>query len=354
MRNLDGYASFFAEARAKQGIHKQRRQRGESNSNKAHKEYLAHIYADRTPKDYARVKQAVKKDLRHGRRWSILVDGFVADKGTPSRSQWYDKNVTISSNRETQDYFSGTQPERLDRSQIDCFEGVIGEINRPWTQDQVEDEEDENDVETTVGTIVSKKTASKQRNKTATTGRGEKNTATQSLALIDIDPPNEAVEIQYRLLTRCFFEGKSIKQGRLNPTIKDDLGSTVDIRKLITEQQVIAKAYADSLGYACQRVSIRALASHERTTAKQKNEDELDVEETPFFWNQLEDDIKRWYEQKKNDLTITLTSHWGRRSDGAISISMPPSQQETSSSTNKPKNTSTIKLQAERQEYQDR
>ena len=43
MRNLDGYASFFAEARAKQGIHKQRRQSGESNSNKAHKEYLAHI-----------------------------------------------------------------------------------------------------------------------------------------------------------------------------------------------------------------------------------------------------------------------------------------------------------------------
>ena len=79
MRNLDGYATFFAEARAKQGIHKQTRQSGESNSNKAHKEYLAHIYADRTPKDYERVKQALKKDLRHGRRWSILVDGFVAD-----------------------------------------------------------------------------------------------------------------------------------------------------------------------------------------------------------------------------------------------------------------------------------
>ena len=73
------YASFFAEARAKQGIHKQTRQSGESNSNKAHKEYLAHIYADRTPKDYERVKQALKKDLRHRRRWSILVDRFVAD-----------------------------------------------------------------------------------------------------------------------------------------------------------------------------------------------------------------------------------------------------------------------------------
>ena len=56
MRNLDGYVSFFVEARAKQGIHKQTRQSGESISNKAHKEYLAHIYADRISKNYARVK----------------------------------------------------------------------------------------------------------------------------------------------------------------------------------------------------------------------------------------------------------------------------------------------------------
>jgi len=81
MRNLDGYTSFFAEAQAKQRIPKQTRQSGESSSNKAHKEYLAHIYADRTPQDYERVKQALKKDLRHGRRWSILVDGFVTNDG---------------------------------------------------------------------------------------------------------------------------------------------------------------------------------------------------------------------------------------------------------------------------------
>jgi hypothetical protein len=81
IRNLDGYTSFFAEAQAKQRTHEYTRQSGESSSNKAHKEYLAHIYADRTPKDYKRAKQALKKDLRHGRRWSILVDGFVADDG---------------------------------------------------------------------------------------------------------------------------------------------------------------------------------------------------------------------------------------------------------------------------------
>ena len=27
------------------------------------------------------MKQALKKDLRHGRRWLILVDGFVTDGG---------------------------------------------------------------------------------------------------------------------------------------------------------------------------------------------------------------------------------------------------------------------------------
>jgi len=46
MRNLDGYTSFFAEAQAKHRIHEHTRQSGESNSNKAHKEYLAHIYVD--------------------------------------------------------------------------------------------------------------------------------------------------------------------------------------------------------------------------------------------------------------------------------------------------------------------
>lgn len=68
MRNLDGYTSFFAETQAKQKTHRQVRQRGESNSNKAHKEYIAYLYADRIPRDYKRAKESLKKDLRHGRR----------------------------------------------------------------------------------------------------------------------------------------------------------------------------------------------------------------------------------------------------------------------------------------------
>lgn len=81
MRNLDGYTSFLAEAQAEQKSHRQIRQRGESNINKAHKEYIAYLYADRTPRDHKRAKEGLKKDLRHGRRWSILVNGFIADDG---------------------------------------------------------------------------------------------------------------------------------------------------------------------------------------------------------------------------------------------------------------------------------
>lgn len=80
-RNLNGYSSFFAETQAKHRTEKHTRQSGVKTSSAAHKEYLAHIYADRTPKDYKRVKQGLKKDLRYGRRWSILLDGFVTDDG---------------------------------------------------------------------------------------------------------------------------------------------------------------------------------------------------------------------------------------------------------------------------------
>ena len=80
-RNLAGYNAFLAEAQAEQRIEKRTRRSGERSSSKAHTEYLAHIYADRIPKDYKRAKQGLQKDLRHGRRWSILIDGFVTDDG---------------------------------------------------------------------------------------------------------------------------------------------------------------------------------------------------------------------------------------------------------------------------------
>ena len=81
LRNLNGYTSFLVEAQAKQRICTKKRSREEINSNKAHQEYLAHIYADRTPRNYQRIKRAFKKNLRHGRRWSILINNFLADDG---------------------------------------------------------------------------------------------------------------------------------------------------------------------------------------------------------------------------------------------------------------------------------
>lgn len=80
-RNLDGYSSFFADTQAKHWTEKHTRQSEVKNSSAAHTEYLAHIYANRTPKNYKHVKQGLKKDLRYGRRWSILLDDFVTDDG---------------------------------------------------------------------------------------------------------------------------------------------------------------------------------------------------------------------------------------------------------------------------------
>ena len=127
----------------------------------------------------------------------------MGDKmATPTPSQWFDDNATISSHSETQDYFSGTQPEHLERNQTSYFEGVTGEANRAWTQDQMgdedEDKEDHNNIETVVGTVVSKKAASTRRNEKETTVGEEKKAITQSLASVDIDSPNKAVEIQIR------------------------------------------------------------------------------------------------------------------------------------------------------------
>ena len=297
-------------------------------------------------------KETPKAPVSNFRR--LLAAQALRELNTPTPSQWFNSEATMTSNHDTQEYFTGTQPEREERSQIDCFEGVIGEANRPWTQDQVENEEDDNETGTIVESVVSKKTAPTQRSKTSTSVGGGKKARTQSLAAADIDSSQDAVAIQYKLLTRCFYEGKPLKTRRLNPIIEDDVGSTISIHTLIAEQEEEAKKFADSQGLACQRVSIRVLATHERTTAKQRIDDELDVEETHSFWAQLEDDIVRWSRLKRKDLTITLTSNWGRRSDGVIPLPATPSQNETSSSTNRPKNTSTTKLRAEMNEYQVR
>lgn len=83
LRNLTGHTSFLAEAQAEQAICCPKSVKGVKPivNDKAHKECLAHIYADRIPRDHRRLKQALNEDLRHGRRGSVLVDGFLADNG---------------------------------------------------------------------------------------------------------------------------------------------------------------------------------------------------------------------------------------------------------------------------------
>jgi hypothetical protein len=74
---LNGYEVFVteAEAQVKQGSRACRSR--ETTSQMAHKDYLAHIYADRAPRDFEKAKRALKKNLEFGRRWTILVDGYV-------------------------------------------------------------------------------------------------------------------------------------------------------------------------------------------------------------------------------------------------------------------------------------
>ena len=73
-------AEAKTESQIKQRHH--RRRTGETNNQKAHKDYLAYIYADRTPKDFDKAKQALKKNLEFRRRWSILVDDYINEDNT--------------------------------------------------------------------------------------------------------------------------------------------------------------------------------------------------------------------------------------------------------------------------------
>ena len=77
INNLNSYEAFVteAEAQVKQGS-RARRSR-ETTSQMAHKDYLAHIYTDRAPRDFEKAKHALKKNLEFGRRWAILVNGYV-------------------------------------------------------------------------------------------------------------------------------------------------------------------------------------------------------------------------------------------------------------------------------------
>jgi hypothetical protein len=80
-RTLEGYNDFHREA-TKQRINcTQARASGENDNNKAHKEYVKHMFPDKHLNDLSTEQAALKKDLQFARRWAILVEGYVEKKG---------------------------------------------------------------------------------------------------------------------------------------------------------------------------------------------------------------------------------------------------------------------------------
>ena len=72
--------AFFAKAEGEMKRKGFTRRTGETNGQKAHKEYLVHIYTGRASEDFDKARKSLKRNLEFGRRWSVLVDGFV-DEG---------------------------------------------------------------------------------------------------------------------------------------------------------------------------------------------------------------------------------------------------------------------------------
>jgi hypothetical protein len=76
-RTLEGYNEFHRQA-TKQRINGiQARGSGENDNNKAHKEYVKHMFPDGNPETLLAALAALKKDLQFARRWAIWVDGYV-------------------------------------------------------------------------------------------------------------------------------------------------------------------------------------------------------------------------------------------------------------------------------------
>jgi hypothetical protein len=58
----------------------QARGSGENDNNKAHKEYVKHMFPDGQPETLLAALAAIKKDLQFARRWAIWVEGYNEKK----------------------------------------------------------------------------------------------------------------------------------------------------------------------------------------------------------------------------------------------------------------------------------
>ncbi|KAH6668373.1 hypothetical protein B0J14DRAFT_600566 [Halenospora varia] len=76
-QTLEGYSEFHRQATKQRINGTQARGSGENDNNKAHKEYVKHIFPDGHPETLLAAPAALKKDLQFARRWAIWVEGYV-------------------------------------------------------------------------------------------------------------------------------------------------------------------------------------------------------------------------------------------------------------------------------------
>lgn len=81
-RILEGYNDFHREATTQRINGMQARASGENDNNKAHKEYVKHLFPDQNINALLVEQAALKKDLQFARRWAIWVDGYAEKKGS--------------------------------------------------------------------------------------------------------------------------------------------------------------------------------------------------------------------------------------------------------------------------------
>lgn len=74
-RTLEGYHEFHRQAATQRINGTQARGSGENDNNKAHKEYIKHMFPDGHPETLL-ATPALKKDLQFARRWAIWIEGY--------------------------------------------------------------------------------------------------------------------------------------------------------------------------------------------------------------------------------------------------------------------------------------
>jgi hypothetical protein len=79
-RTLEGYNEFHRQATKQRVNGTQARGTGENDNNKAHKEYVKHMFPDGDPETLLAASAALKKDLQLARRWAIWVEGYDEKK----------------------------------------------------------------------------------------------------------------------------------------------------------------------------------------------------------------------------------------------------------------------------------